>query len=300
MKECFVERKFRKASLDRISQINEIIDENQKLGYKITLRELYYQLVSKNLIPNKVSEYKKLEQLLCDARKAGLTDWDAIEDRTRSLQGINHYYSPHDAINAIANKYHTDLWDGQPNRVEVWVEKDALSEKVGRICNKYDVRYFVCRGYTSVTEMHEAGQRLKWYLDNGQQPIILHLGDHDPSGIDISRDILKRVELFGRMSGKIDFHRIALNMDQIERFNPPPNPVKETDTRYKSYIDKFGETSWELDALGPKVIPDLIEENILKILDVNMFNERKRQMKEERDFLLKAANQWSNITQYLR
>lgn len=110
------------------------------------------------------------------------------------------------------------------------------------------------------------------YLDAGQAPVILHLGDHDPSGIDMTRDIVARLEVFTDYAG-IEVRRVALNMDQVEQYGPPPNPAKLTDSRVGQYIAVYGLDSWELDALEPQVIVDLIEQKTLERRDADLWVE---------------------------
>ncbi len=166
-------------------------------------------------------------------------------------------------------------------------EKDALVGIAERICRKLDVSYFSCRGYTSQSEMWAAGMRLKEYAEErGQTPVIIHLGDHDPSGIDMSRDITDRLELF---MGGMEINRIALNMDQVRKYNPPPNPAKITDSRAEGYIKKHGRESWELDALDPKVLTDLIEKTVLSYRDDDEWRSACRVEERHRRALIKIA-----------
>ena len=124
--------------------------------------------------------------------------------------------------------------------------------------------YFSCRGYTSASEMWLAAQRLTMQEDAGKQTTVFHLGDHDPSGIDMTRDIQERLELFG--AGTL-VSRIALTMDQVRQYDPPPNPAKMSDARYTSYAEKWGEECWELDALDPAVLADLVRDHVMDIVD---------------------------------
>ena len=289
MRQKFIDKSFHRASLERIDQINRIIDEYQEQGYALTLRQLYYQLVSRDMIPNKQNEYSKLSALVTDARRAGLIDWNAIEDRTRYLRGWATMTGPAEAIRDAAYNYCVDLWADQPCYLEVWVEKDALVDVVAKACTNYRVSYFSCRGFMSDSEVYKAGQRMRSIYDSGKEIVLLHLGDHDPSGVDMSRDILRRVELFGDLDGKIDFQRIALNMDQIDEFQPPPNPAKETDTRARGYIQKYGLVSWELDALEPKILTKLIENKINQYLDTFKFLDMRRIEHEQTEELLAIA-----------
>ncbi|MDR0853320.1 MAG: hypothetical protein LBN34_03020 [Clostridiales Family XIII bacterium] len=289
---CYVEKKFHKKSLVLIEYINMIISEYAEQGYTLTLRQVYYQLVSRDMIENNERSYKNIGSLINDGRLAGLIDWDAIEDRTRMLRGNVHWDSPADIIEATAKQYHTNLWTAQSYHVEVWVEKDALVEVIGIAARKFDVDYFSCRGYTSQSEMHSAARRLKYWQNKGKEIAILHLGDHDPSGIDMSRDIVERLSFFGV---DVEFQRLALNFDQIEEYNPPPNPAKMTDPRSLGYIDIYGRSSWELDALDPSIIDRLITSNVEKYIDVPMFEKAVERQEEERTILEDMSIYYSDI-----
>lgn len=230
---------FRSASLDIIHDANTIIVDYQAQGFDLTLRQLYYQFVSRDLFPdswidqttgskNSERSYKKLGDIINDARLAGMIDWDAISDRTRFLRSDSHWTSPASIIRSAAYGYNLDKWQGQEYRPEVWIEKDALVGVIQGICDRYDVPYISCRGYMSQSEMWATGQRFLSHIEYGQVPYIIHLGDHDPSGKDMTDDIWKRLELFtdGYEGDKFYVKRIALNYDQVEQYNPPPNPTK--------------------------------------------------------------------------
>lgn len=262
-------------------------------GYSLTLRQVYYQMVARDIIPNNQRSYKNLGNLINDARLAGLIDWNAIEDRTRNLRGNSHWETPGEVVSSAAYSYHLDHWEGQDNYVEVWVEKDALIGIVGQICKRLDVNHFSCRGYVSQSEMWGAGRRLKQRYDAGQNVVLLHLGDHDPSGKDMSRDIVDRLGLFG--IEEVEFHRLALNMNQIEQYNPPPNPAKLTDSRAAGYIYQFGPESWELDALEPQVISDLIKKHVSRFRDESVYKTVERRENHEKDLLKELAHYWPNV-----
>jgi hypothetical protein len=280
-----------------IAKANQILEEYAKRGIIVTLRQLYYQFVSRDLIPNKASEYNKLGNIINDARLAGLIDWKYLQDRTRNLQKLGSWENPAGVIASAANGYHKNLWKGQPNYVEVWIEKDALLGVIEVICERLDVPYFSCRGYTSQSEMWAASQRLLYYeKELGQSTYIIHLGDHDPSGKDMSRDIQDRLALFW---SRVEVDRIALNMDQVQQYNPPPNPAKITDTRAGAYIQEVGDESWELDALNPDVLTQLIGDAIESKLDQDMFDSRVEEQEEERRLLTKTSNKWNQVSEYV-
>ena len=254
----YKEIRFQQKSLDLIELVNQVVDEYSAQGYELTLRQVYYQLVARGYIPNNERSYKNVGSLINDGRLAGLIDWHSVTDRTRNLRSESHWDTPADVIASARYSYNLDKWKGQPNYVEVWVEKDALVDIVGQACSPLDTPYFSCRGYTSQSEMWSAAQRFIRQKQRKKR-IIIHLGEHDPSGIDMTRDIQERLEMFG---ADVFVKRVALTMNQIQTYNPPPNPAKITDSRASKYIDQFGDESWELDALEPKVITDLIKKQV--------------------------------------
>lgn len=290
-------KEFNEAHQDKIDKANAIIEEYRRQGFELTMRQLYYQFVSRGFIPNNMREYKNLGTVINDGRLAGLIDWDAIVDRTRELRSLSHWSSPAALIEACANQYRIDKWADQDRRIEVWIEKDALLGVIEPICHEMDVAYFSCRGYTSQSEMWEAAQRLRRYIKSGQKPLVLHFGDHDPSGIDMSRDISARLNEFSY--NDIELRRLALNMNQVEEYNPPPNPAKLTDSRCQGYMAEHGAESWELDALEPAVIADLIRREIESERNQEAWDAAVEQEDEERAQLQKVSNKWERIIENL-
>lgn len=316
MKIKFRDIRMSKANKERLSLINKIIEEYQAEGYVLTLRQLYYQLVSRDVIPNKQAEYSKLSILLKEGRMAGIVDWEAIEDRLRKPSTPAAFDSPKDIINAAINQYRKDRQEGQPVYMEVWVEKDALSGVLSRVTKVFGVPIMVNRGYSSASAMFDSYERFMQAFENGQTVKILYLGDFDPSGVDMIRDIQERVEEFIKGSERAtslyyeeeandseeyenyyyelvreqgvdsevavwmceNLYRenlckrfqivpIALTQEQIRLYEPPPNPAKITDPRAKDFIEKYGRTSWEVDALKPEVLNRLLHDSISDNLD---------------------------------
>ncbi len=291
---------FQDRRLEAIDLVNGLIRDYFAQGYILTLRQLYYQFVARGWIKNAQKEYKRLGELVNDGRLAGLIDWDAIEDRTRSLGGNAHWDDPSDTIRSAATSFRLDKWQDQECRVEVWVEKDALEGIVGRVASELDIDFFSCRGYTSQTAMWKAGKRLQRYVEDGQKVVILHLSDHDPSGIDMSRDIEDRLRTFMEETfWELTFERIALNKDQVEKYKPPPNPAKLTDSRCNGYIKRFGTESWELDALEPGVITRLITDAVLSFRDEDKYNALEEEEESGRVLLSAAANRWPAVARLL-
>ena len=293
MKEQFKSIKFGVKSLQLIQTANEIIEDYDAQGFQLTLRQLYYQFVSRAVIENTERSYKNLGSIINDGRLAGLIDWDAIEDRTRNLKGRQHWDSPAEIARTVVSAFYKDHWQNQSHRVEVWVEKEALAGVAASACQPLDVPFFCCKGYTSQSEMYAAAQRILRYDGDGQTAVIIHLGDHDPSGIDMSRDIQDRLAMF--TSGvDIDFRRIALNIDQVRQYKPPPNPAKMTDSRFQDYRKKFGSESWELDALEPKILVELITHEINQFPNGAKWEVIESQMRVGRAMLQKMADKLDN------
>lgn len=293
----YVPKRFSRGSKTVIQQANSILNEYAAQGFDLTLRQLFYQFVARGLIPNTQKQYKALGSIINDARMAGLVDWDHIVDRTRHLRRLPSWDSPTDIVSGAATQFRVDLWEGQEYRPEVWIEKDALIGVIAGICNELRVPYFSCRGYTSQSEMWAAAQRLLGHARDGQIPFVIHFGDHDPSGVDMSRDIEDRLQLFLNYhdAGEFEFRRVALNMDQVEEYEPPPNPCKVTDSRADGYIAKFGEESWELDALEPSVIADLIRTHVADARDDELWKQKLAVETEHREVLQFAADNWTEI-----
>lgn len=302
-KERFIDHKFSNDSATLIMNANTIIDEYTADGFVLTLRQLYYQMVARDILPNKVQSYKRLGSILNDARYAGLVDWSALEDRTRNVKSQSHWNDPSDIIRSAAHSFALDKWKGQQYRPEIWVEKEALAGVVERAASQNDVSFLSCRGYMSASEMYEAAQRIRLRRrHDDQETVIIYLGDHDPSGLDMSDgDIPKRFEIFLDKYDQdpVKVNRVALNWNQIEQYSPPPNPAKETDSRFAVYQEQFGDESWELDALDPNTLLAIIQTAIDDVIDADLFAEMKDREETQRQILSKASERWEDVASFL-
>lgn len=306
----FDDIKLTSSSLAIVDLANAIIEKYRKQGMTLSLRQLYYQMVSLDAIENSQRSYKRVGNIISKARDAGLVDWDAIEDRNRDAYLPTAWSSPAEIVRAAARSFRVDRWQGQENYVEVMVEKDALSGVLMPLCSRYHVRFTANKGYSSASMMFEAGQRiLDFILDSDStynQFYILYVGDHDPSGIDMTRDVQERVIKYSRLeeiTAKYDndardyihVERLALNWDQVELWKPPPNPAKQTDSRYKDYKQTFGTTkSWELDAVEPVELQRLVEDSILDKIDADQWDIVKDKENEMRAELARFADDYEN------
>jgi hypothetical protein len=307
MKQAYRPVNMRRSSLLVVQQALTIIDEYRAAGLTLTIRQLYYQFVSRDWLANNEKNYKRLIGIMTDARLGGFIDWDAIEDRTRNLSGLTTYSSPQDLIDTASSGYVRDLWADQDFRVEVWIEKEALSGVFAQICRQLRVDFMSCRGYMSLSEMRTAGVRMKLRrrgIDpfsgepgKRQKNVVLHFGDHDPSGMDMSRVNERDLEMFSE--GPVLFRRVALNMDQIEQYDPPPNPCKLTDSRSGGYVEEFGDESWELDALNPRTLRDLVSANVREFRNETRWKAAVAEEATERAQLKQVAENWDDVVTYV-
>ena len=340
MKESFISKDFRASSLKLVTQAQSICARYAAQGYDLSLRQLYYQFVAADLLPNTEQNYDRLGSIISDARLAGLIDWDMIKDRGRETLYAPHWETPAQILEALAAQFRVDLWEGQENHVEVMVEKQALEGVLQPVCIDLDVRFTANKGYSSSSALYEIGKRLQsafigdrdiedyywkseqalrgdsevlefydadkcyseaddesfWDAMDGDDPDlsalarkaaelarpymlpcpesgkhlhVIYLGDHDPSGIDMTRDVQERLSLLSRCP--VNVHRIALNMPQVRQYNPPENPAKLTDSRAPDYVRRFGRSSRELDALEPSVLADLVRQQVLSLRDDDLY-----------------------------
>lgn len=297
MKICYEPHKFQPKTLKIVEQADLIIEEYKEQGFDLTLRQLFYQFVSRDLISNNQTEYKRLGDIISKARRAGYIDWDAIVDRTRNLQKWSSWKSPESVILSAAYGFQMDLWRNQDFYIEIFFEKDALMGVFERAAEDYRIPYFSCRGYVSDSELWNAAQRLKEKVKSGKDVVIFHFGDHDPSGLDMTRDIEERLKLFGLWGFEV--RRLALNFDQIQKYDPPPNPAKETDARFKNYAEQYGDESWELDALSPTILAELVENELMSCLNLEQWDEDKQEEDEKKKELELIANNYGKVKEFL-
>lgn len=294
MKKCYVPKRFNPKAAQVIERANELLEYYEKHGIECTLRSLFYRFVAKNWIPNEQKAYKRLGVILGEARLAGRMRWDIMIDKTRRAVGLERFDGPQDALDRAANSYHIDMWRYQKYRPEVWIEKDAAAGNIIRACHENDVPYLSCRGYTSLTEMWKGSMRLQSYLAAGQTPFIIHIGDHDPSGIDMSRDIVDRLQK--TFMADCEFKRLALNMDQITARKLPPQPGKVKDKRYKAYVLKYGKSSWEVDAIDPLEFYKMVADEIEGLKDTIQWEKDLKEEAEVKARLHTIARTWDSPT----
>lgn len=266
----------RASTMETIERINSVLEAAKADNVSMSLRQVYYKFVKNNWCANDDHEYKKIGTALDTGRMNGLISWTAIVDMNRALYGTNTQEAPEQLLEGLDHRFHLDLWADQQWRPEVWVEKLGMLNVIGDICSDLRVDYFACKGYNSQTEAWKAGQRMARYVRKGQRPIVFYAGDYDPSGLDMIRDVRDRLATFTGV--QVTVVPIALTLSQIEELGPekcPPNPAKTTDSRSDGYVDMMeglgydrdNIPSWEVDALEPTHLRDLIQMNIDRLRD---------------------------------
>jgi len=292
MRRKFKTIKFTKATKDLIARMDAILTEYGEMGYRLTVRQLYYQLVARDIIPNSQRSYKRIVSIAGKARMAGMLDWSAIEDRGRRQVYPPHWTDPSTATKSLAEQFRVNRWINQPKHVEVFLEKDALAGVLGPVCRELDVRLHPNRGYSSLSKMFDHGRRLYFRerLDD-KEIYIIYVGDHDPSGMDMDRDIVERLDLFSS-GATINFERVALTMAQIQEKDPPPQWAKAGDSRSPAYVAEFGYDVWELDALDPPDLAQVVKDAVLALRDEDLYTDLMEMETAMRESLEANADDW--------
>lgn len=266
----FRDLEFREDTIDIIAKMNQILAQYQG---RVSVRQLYYRFVARGWIANTDKSYDKIQDIATKARYAGMIDWDHIEDRNREAERPSEWQSGASALDILCKQFRLDRWEDQPFYVEIWVEKAALAGVLVPVSDTFHVTMMVNRGYSSASAMKEAADRIRARCrpndkrDFAARPVVIYVGDHDPSGLDMGkRDIRERLTEFGCPEW-LDVRMLALTMEQIEQYQCPPNPTKVTDSRAAAYIAEHGDSSWELDALPPDVLEDMLADAVKSYID---------------------------------
>jgi hypothetical protein len=270
--------------MGRQAKTQNIIDvayEILEAYHPMTLRQVYYQLVSRQVIENCRSAYQGVSNALVDARLEGSIPWEWLEDRLRRPAIYSGYRDPAHFALVMKYQYYRDIWPTQPRRFEAWLEKDALSGIFTSVCSRYNVTLNVGRGYDGWDSIHKAALR----YGSGENWTILYYGDFDPSGDDMVRSLGERL---GQLKSFPTIIKIALSMDDVTRYNLPPNLTKPSDSRRAAFVEKNGDVSVELDALRPAVLEESLRTEIEKLLDMSAFHAVEAQEKKDRELIEQA------------
>jgi len=281
---------------ETVNAVNAVI---RQYNMPLTLRQIYYRLVAGGLIPNRRSAYNGLSAQLVKAREAGEVNERRIVDRSRSIDD-RAYDSPKDFLEACVwtaeNRFFRRYWSTQGTYVEAWVEKDALSQVLAGAVEELNTIVAPSRGYSSYSYVRDAVRRFQKNRGEAERVVILHMTDHDPSGLDMTRDLRDRFNAYAAgFLFSVEVRRVALTFDQVQQYDLIPNPTKITDPRAAGYMAQYGDECWELDAIEPPELVRLIHEATEgEVTDWDAWNERKAQDEDEREDLRVLFEEWKD------
>lgn len=301
--------------LDRDELMYEARQIALQYGGNLTVRQLYYRLVATGKIHSKQSEYQRLVAGLSAHRMRGLFPFEWLLDRTRESRPGSYGFdrtNVDDAMGQAAGVIRSlpeelinrARWRGQPTHVSVWVEKEALAGMFEQPCNSLGVSWFVCRGYPSLSSLYEWTLQVEQAVERDraiEDVVVLYFGDHDPDGFEIPRSAIRNIEEIIRLE-RLDIptprlERVALSIDQIRAFDPPPFPAKRTSSRYQKYYDEHGvNDAWELDALEPDVLVRLIRDEVRALFDADVYSKNREEVHLARRQMRNRMNdaEWLN------
>lgn len=322
---------------DLLREALAIAKEYRSDNLTLTLRQMYYQLVARGLSPNGQKHYKRIGDVLTQARYDGEYPLDWLVDRGRSVRDGDYTRNDLDVARSLEDAtdwvkalpqflMQTARWYGQSTYVSVWVEKEALSEVFEQVCDELGVSWFACKGYPSVSALWEFlrlcrastrgaerdpsrysfGDTASWrerHAGTATQVVVLYFGDHDPDGWEIPRSAERNLATLQRIKKwkiPIRFERLALSMEQIEEYDPPPFPAKTTSSRYAKYFEEHDTNSaWELDALEPRVLRDLIRAGVTDLFDAGVHEDQQDYVRNRQAELRECMQQPAFITEAL-
>ena len=236
----------------------EILSEHNPM----TVRQVYYQLVSRQVIKNNRCQYQAVSKALVYARQQGYIPWNWLEDRLRKPREVQMWSNLAGFAETCRKSYRRDVWPTQPRYLEVWLEKDALSGIFEEALQKYGVTLNVGRGYDGWDSIHNAATRFA----NRDGVAILYFGDFDPSGEDMVKSLRKRL---GSLGSNPNIVKCALTIEDIDRYSLPSDFTKRTDTRSAAFVEKFGDLAVELDALPVEVLRDRLVAEVESHMDLD-------------------------------
>jgi hypothetical protein len=263
----------------KTSALIETAAEILSQHHPMTVRQVYYRLVSRQVIENTRSSYQSVSKALVAARREGLIPWEHIEDRLRRPRTVSMWAGLADFAATAAASYRRDVWESQRGYLEVWLEKDALSGIFEDALDHYGVTLNVGRGFDGWDSIHNAARRL------GNGDVILYFGDFDPSGEDMVRSLRERL---GDQGTRPEIVKCALTMGDIEAYGLPADFTKASDTRSAAFVAKWGDVSVELDALPIEVLRERIVGEVGRRMDLTALEMVRAAEDEERRHLVQT------------
>ena len=262
-----------------------VVDEDKP----VTVRQVFYQMVSRGLVPKSEASYNGvIGRLLRDMRRDGELPYRWIADNTRWMRKPTSYSDMATMLESSIDLYRRDLWQHQDAYVEVWLEKDALSGVLYPVTSRWDVPLMVTRGYPSLSFLHTAAEAIQ---EQDKPCYLYYLGDHDPSGVDIPNKVIDGLRDMAP-EAEIQFEVLAVLPEQIEEFNLPTRPTKKSDTRAKTFVGE----SVEVDAIPPVTLRGIVEDAILRHVDGDRYERFQLVEEAERETLASFVSAWSRAS----
>jgi hypothetical protein len=267
-----------------IDEIRAVFDRFEP---PLTVRQVYYQLATVGLVPLSQQGYRRAARLLLKVRLEGIIPWTHFADRTRHAIGTAQWDGPAHFAKSVAVQYRRDMWRTQPEHVEIWLEKDALSGFFEETTRAYCVPLYPMRGYSSATFVHEGAEA----LNRIRKPkFIYYFGDHDPSGLDLERDLKEKLADFG---AEFTFARVAITLADVKTFGLRALAAKPSDARTARYTARHGAATIELDALPPDELRKRITDCIMRHVDRDEWERLQRVETIEKGSIVNLAREWA-------
>ena len=246
----------------------------------------------KSRYDNTKRSYKSLVDLLTRGRLESIIPWEAIDDRTRPITTWKVHQTPRAFMRAEIDRflkgYYRNLLQSQPHHIEIVCEKNTIEPIVRPVAAEFTIPLTSGRGYCSLPPRRAMAQR---YQMSGKQKLILLLvSDFDPDGEQIAQSFARSMRDDFRIK-KIHPIKVALTAEQVEEYElPPVLSAKPTSTNYDRFVDKHGETVFELEALEPDTLQEIVRDAIDSVIDTDLYNEEVDQEAEDAAFLDGARN----------
>jgi len=272
------------ATTELVERAKRILSAEQPM----TIRQLFYRLVSIEALENSITDYKKLSRVMTNARESGQISYEWIVDRSRPTYAPTVFDNLKDGLKTLRNCYRKDYWQYQPSHVELWTEKDAIIGSIEPVTDELGVTVRVSRGFTSTTRVYEIALEFTRIV----KPIfVFYLGDHDPSGRAIELDLFERISRYGP---DFQMERLAIREIDIDAFNLPPLRIKTSDTRAAAFSRKFGARCVELDALPPEELRSRVRQAIESHIEGEAWERALTTEKAEQESIQRIVERWND------
>jgi hypothetical protein len=277
--------------------VTKLIDEALKILKEespMTIRQLFYRMVSQLLLENKKLDYQRLSRFMTKAREDGRCDYNLIVDRSRPVYEKSVWKDPSGYARTVKHSYHKDYWAMQPRYCEIWAEKDAIVGSIEDLTRDLGVTLRVGRGFLSATRVNDIAQHFAYIV---KPKTVFYLGDHDPSGQEIETTAFAKVrarwEAIRADDTDLEIRRLAIHKSDIKLYNLPPLKIKDTDSRAVKFRKTHGARCVELDALPPTALRHRIKEAVEGQLDWGLWQHALEIEEVELRSVTEFAERWS-------